>query len=83
MMLTKTFCLKLFTQVMQTTIPFIDTQSVSPMPGAWISGAGLYHKGSIGYGGYMGILLKTFDVSRHLVLKKDSSVAYRQSRRTL
>jgi hypothetical protein len=56
--------------VMQTTIPFIDIQSVSTAPGSWMSGAGLYHKGEIGYGGYVGVLLKTFDdVSRHLVLK--------------
>lgn len=65
--------------VMQTTIPFIDSQSVSPTPGSWISGAGLYHKGEIGYGGYVGILLKTYDISRHLVLKKDSSVAYKRN----
>jgi hypothetical protein len=67
-------------QVMQTTIPFIDVQSVSTAPGNWMSGAGLYHKGEIGYGGYVGVLLKTFDVSRHLVLKKDPSVAYRNAR---
>ena len=68
---------------MQTTVPFIDSQSVSPQPGTWISGAGLYHKGEIGYGGYVGLMLKTFDVSRHLVLKKDPSVAYRQARKNL
>ena len=66
---------------MQTTIPFIDVQNVSTKTGAWMSGAGLYHKGEIGYGGYIGIMLKTYDFSRHMVLKKDPSVAYRQAKK--
>ena len=45
---------------MQTTIPFIDIQSVSPSPRTWISGASFYHKGTIGYGGYLGIMIKSY-----------------------
>ena len=33
----------------------------------WITGIGLYHKGSVGYGGYVGFLIKTFDFSNHLL----------------
>lgn len=53
--------------VAQTTIPFIDSQSVAPNPATWLSGAGLYHKGQIGYGGFLGLKVSTYDFSRHLV----------------
>jgi hypothetical protein len=33
---------------MQTTIPFIDAQPVTPRDGVWLSGVGLYHKGHPG-----------------------------------
>ena len=52
---------------MQTTIPFIDSQNVSPETGTWLSGVGIYHKGKLGYGGYIGIAVQTFDFSRHLI----------------
>ena len=43
---------------MQTTIPYLDAQSVTPTSGTWVSGLGIYHKGSIGYGGYIGLILR-------------------------
>lgn len=53
--------------VAQTTIPYIDSQNVAPNSGVWITGIGLYHKGHIGYGGYVGFVVKTFDFSTHLL----------------
>ena len=52
---------------MQTTVPFIDVQHVAPKTGTWLSGIGLYHKGSLGYGGYIGLSVQTFDFSRHII----------------
>ena len=57
-------------QVSQTTIPYIDSQPVAPQVGSWLSGVGLYHKGASGSGGYVGAMIKTYDISRHLVSKK-------------
>ena len=51
----------------QTTIPYIDSQEVKPSSGIWLTGIGLYHKGRIGYGGFVGILVKTLDFSGHLL----------------
>lgn len=63
--------------VSQTTVPYIDSQYVSPKVGSWLSGVGLYHKGAIGYGGYVGAMVTTYDLSRHLVPKKlNSNYAY-------
>ncbi len=45
-------------QVMQTTIPYLDAQPVAPSTGTWLSGMGIYHKGSPGYGGYIGLIVK-------------------------
>jgi len=53
--------------VSQTTIPFIDSQPVAPSPATWLSGAGLYHKGRVGFGGFVGLRVDTFDFSRHLM----------------
>jgi len=53
--------------VQQTTVPFIDVQKVSPSTGTWLSGVGVYHKGALGYGGYIALSLDTFDFSRHLL----------------
>jgi len=53
--------------VSQTTIPFIDGQDVAPQPATWLSGAGLYHKGQVGYGGFVGFSVSTYDFSRHLL----------------
>merc|ERR550519_616910 len=53
--------------VSQTTVPFIDSQPVAPKPATWLAGAGLYHKGRIGYGGFVGFKVSTYDFSRHLM----------------
>lgn len=53
--------------VMQTTIPYLDAQKVAPKTGTWLSGLGLYHKGRIGYGGYVGLSIITYDFSKHLL----------------
>jgi len=53
--------------VSQTTVPFIDAQPVAPKPATWLAGAGLYHKGRIGYGGFVGFKVITYDFSRHLI----------------
>jgi len=53
--------------VSQTTIPFIDAQPVSPKPSTWLSGAGLYHKGQVGFGGFLGLKVSSYDFSRHLI----------------
>jgi len=53
--------------VAQTTIPFMDAQPVSPSPSTWLSGAGVYHKGRVGFGGFIGLSVETFDFSRHLL----------------
>jgi hypothetical protein len=50
----------------QTTVPYLDAQPVSPQPATWLAGAGLYHKGRIGYGGFIGISVETYDFSRHM-----------------
>ena len=52
---------------MQRTVPFIDAQIVAPETSTWLSGVGLYHKGKLGYGGYVGLSIQTFDFSRHLM----------------
>jgi len=53
--------------VSQTTVPFIDAQPVAPKPATWLAGAGLYHKGRVGYGGFVGFKVSTYDFSRHLI----------------
>jgi len=50
----------------QTTVPYLDAQPVSPKPATWLAGAGLYHKGRIGFGGFIGISVETYDFSRHM-----------------
>ena len=62
---------------MQTTVPFIDVQNVAPKRGAWLSGIGIYHKGKLGYGGYIGLSVQTFDFSRHML--PDLTSAYMSS----
>eukprot|EP00092_Neocalanus_flemingeri_P076472 GFUD01094862.1.p1 GENE.GFUD01094862.1~~GFUD01094862.1.p1 ORF type:complete len:410 (+),score=110.70 GFUD01094862.1:1242-2471(+) len=53
--------------VSQTTVPFIDAQPVAPQPATWLAGAGLYHKGRVGFGGFVGFKVSTYDFSRHLI----------------
>jgi hypothetical protein len=40
---------KTFFQAMQSTIPFMDAQPVTPRDGVWLTGVGLYHKGHPGF----------------------------------
>ena len=41
---------------------------------------GLYHKGHLGYGGYVGLMLKTFDFSRHLLPEPKQGVEQEELR---
>lgn len=52
---------------MQTTIPFVDAQEVRPKPGIWLNAVGLYYKGQLGYGGFVGVMVQTYDYTRHLI----------------
>eukprot|EP00096_Caligus_rogercresseyi_P004378 TRINITY_DN1860_c0_g1_i1.p1 TRINITY_DN1860_c0_g1~~TRINITY_DN1860_c0_g1_i1.p1 ORF type:complete len:587 (-),score=112.25 TRINITY_DN1860_c0_g1_i1:142-1902(-) len=52
--------------VMQTTIPFIDSQPVET--DTWLSGLGIYYKGTIGYGGYIGASVYNYDFSQYFKL---------------
>ena len=51
----------------QTIVPFIDMQSVITDPPVPLAGAALYHKGTEGHGGYIGLELRTFDFGKYLV----------------
>ena len=46
----------------QTTVPFIDTQEVVTNPPMPLGGAGLYHRGQEGYGGFIGLKLYTYNI---------------------
>lgn len=48
--------------VAQTTVPFFDTQPVAPNPAVWLTGLGIYHKGASGYGGFLGLRVRTVDL---------------------
>ncbi|XP_013164309.1 PREDICTED: uncharacterized protein LOC106115465 isoform X3 [Papilio xuthus] len=51
----------------QSTVPFIDIQSVQPLKGGGLSsGAGLIHRGAPGSGGFIAVKLFTYDYSRHV-----------------
>lgn len=50
----------------QTTVPFVDTQDVISMPPVALSGAGIYHKGQPGYGGFIAAKLITYDFGPHI-----------------
>jgi hypothetical protein len=50
----------------QTTIPFLDAQPVAPDPPTLLAGAGIYHKGRPGYGGFIGPKVVTYDFSTHI-----------------
>ena len=50
----------------------LDSSSSSPSSSSsssslWSSGAGLYHKGQVGYGGFLGLKVLSYDFSRHLI----------------
>ena len=50
----------------QTTIPFLDIQPLTTNPPSPLSGAGIFHKGSDGSGGFIALRVITYDISNHL-----------------
>jgi len=50
----------------QSTIPFIDIQPIIPNPPVPIAGAGIFHKGRKGSGGFVALKLITYDFAPHL-----------------
>lgn len=50
----------------QTTIPFLDIQPIVPKPPVPLAGAGIFHKGQTGSGGFIALKLITYNFSRHL-----------------
>jgi hypothetical protein len=50
----------------QTTVPFLDAQPVAPDPPTLLAGAGIYHKGRSGYGGFIGPKVVTYDFNDHI-----------------
>lgn len=57
----------------QTTIPFIDIQPVFTSPPFPLSGAGIYHKGRSGFGGYIAPKIMTYNFAKHLHVDLPSS----------
>lgn len=51
----------------QTTVPFIDAQDVISKVPVALSGAGIYHKGKMQYGGFIGLKLITYDFQPHIL----------------
>lgn len=52
--------------VAQTTLPFIDMQTVAPYPGVPFSGVGIYFKGTKSFGGFIGASVFTYDFSNNI-----------------
>jgi len=52
--------------VAQTTLPFIDMQTVAPFPGVPLSGIGIYHKGTKSFGGFIGASVFTYNLSNNI-----------------
>ena len=50
----------------QSTIPFLDVQPVIPNPPVPLAGAGIFHKGRKGSGGFVALKLTTYDFAPHL-----------------
>lgn len=51
----------------QTTVPYIDAQDVVSRIPVALSGAGVYHKGKLQYGGFIGLKLITYDFQPHIL----------------
>lgn len=51
----------LYKDVAQTTVPFIDIQPVEPLIKGPLSGAGIIHKGTPGFGGFLAPTIMTYD----------------------
>ncbi|XP_076654032.1 chemokine-like protein orion isoform X2 [Halictus rubicundus] len=52
----------------QNTVPFIDIQPVQSDPPVPMAGAGVFHKGRSGSGGYVALKLITYDFTPHLMV---------------
>ncbi|XP_050451579.1 uncharacterized protein LOC126851539 isoform X1 [Cataglyphis hispanica] len=50
----------------QSTIPFLDVQPIIPNPPVPIAGAGIFHKGRRGSGGFAALKLITYNFAPHL-----------------
>lgn len=50
----------------QTTVPYLDAQDVISLPAVPLSGAGMYHKGRDGYGGFVGVKVFTYNIGPHV-----------------
>lgn len=50
----------------QTTVPYVDIQSVEPDHPAPLAGIGIYYKGNDGYGGFIAPYLITYDYFDHI-----------------
>ncbi|XP_015175456.1 PREDICTED: uncharacterized protein LOC107065888 isoform X1 [Polistes dominula] len=50
----------------QSTVPFLDAQPVEPIPPVPIAGAGIFHKGRPGSGGFLSLKLITYNFAPHL-----------------
>lgn len=58
----------------QTTVPFLDSQDVVSIPPVALAGAGLYHKGQAGFGGFVAPKLFTYDYSAHIEIASEPPV---------
>lgn len=54
-----------FTDAAQSTVPFIDIQSVTPNPPVPLIGLGIIHKGAIGSAGYLEPKVFTFNIAQY------------------
>lgn len=55
-----------WSDVAQSTVPFIDTQTVRPQVAVPLAGIGLYYKGVPGFGGYVAPKVVTFDYASYV-----------------
>nr|CAD7587095.1 unnamed protein product [Timema genevievae] len=58
----------------QNTVPYLDAQPVTPDPPTLLGGAGIYHKGQTGYGGFIAPKVITYDYSPHINAQFPSSI---------
>lgn len=60
-----------YKDISQTTVPYIDSQLVESHNPGPLSGVGLYHKGFIGYGGFVAPKILNYNFSPHIVEPND------------
>lgn len=58
----------------QTTVPYLDSQDVVSIPPVALAGAGLYHKGQTGFGGFVAPKLFTYDYSAHIEIATEPPI---------